>query len=84
MLGDPEVAAKLPKQDVVEEKRVVLQDQPTGVELELQFYHAKSGYLSEVTIDGKATKWSRGKVSKVIAEGENDMGEIKIAPAAFQ
>ena len=41
-------------------------------------------YVQEVTLGGKATKWSRGRVDFEVKEGDNDLGEIKIKPSVLK
>jgi len=47
------------------------------------FWQEKSGNLSDVTVGGKQTEWSRGRVELEIKPGVNDLGEIKVNPALF-
>jgi hypothetical protein len=49
-----------------------------------QFWHEKSGYVSELKIDGKPTEWSRGRTEIDIKSGDNDLGEIVLAPDLFK
>lgn len=50
-----------------------------------QVWHEKARAVSEVTIDGKATKWSKGRVEVTInADGTTDLGEIKVSEALFE
>ena len=43
-----------------------------------------SGYIQEVTRDGKSETWKKGKVTlKIMADG-NDLGEIKVLPQVFE
>jgi hypothetical protein len=49
-----------------------------------QFWQEAAGYLDEVEVDGKPTKWTRGRVEIEIKPGENDLGEIKVPPATFE
>jgi len=56
---------------------------PVG-EVEIQVWHEKAGFLGEMTIGGKAEKTSKGKKKVAVAAGGTDLGEIVLAPAAFQ
>jgi len=56
---------------------------PVG-EWTFQFWHKVPGYLSDVEVGGKKVEWARGRVELEIKSGENDLGDIKIAPAVFQ
>ncbi len=50
-----------------------------------QFWHEKAGYLDEVTVNNKATAWKRGRVDLDIKDKATlNLGDVKIAPAAFQ
>ena len=43
-----------------------------------------SGFIPEVTRDGKSETWKKGKVTlKIMADG-NDLGEIKVLPQVFE
>ena len=54
-----------------------IKDLPTGVELEFQAWHEKSGYLA-------TPDWGkRGTFKKTISEGDNDLGTIKLSPELF-
>ena len=55
---------------------------PVG-EWTFQVWQEKSGYVSEVTQDGKATSWRRGRVTVNIKPGSNDLGIIKVKPSLF-
>ena len=48
-----------------------------------QFWHERPGYVTKVTIDGKPTTWTRGRVELTIEPGKNDLGIIKMAPSVF-
>ncbi len=55
---------------------------PEG-EFEFQAWHEKAGYIQAVELGGKKTKWSKGRFEQKIKAGENDLGQIKLAPAVF-
>lgn len=55
---------------------------PAG-ELEFQVWHEKVGYLKSVTVGGAPTTWTRGRFTKTIAAGDNDMKEIVVDAATF-
>jgi len=58
---------------------------PEGEELEFQVWQEKAGYLSDVTADGYADGWSRGRFEITFEEGQEvDLGEIKVSPEAFE
>lgn len=48
-----------------------------------QFWHEQSGYLTEVKFQGKPTAWKRGRVEFEIKPGENDLGDVLLAPDLF-
>lgn len=56
---------------------------PAG-ELEFQVWHEKVGNLTAVSLDGKETTWGRGRFTREIAAGENDLKEIVVQAAVFQ
>ena len=37
-------------------------------------------YLTDVTVDGKATTWARGRVKLTIKAGKNSLGKVEYAP----
>jgi hypothetical protein len=42
------------------------------------------GYVSEATVDGKTTKWARGRVKVNIKPGVNKLGKVEITPATLK
>ena len=60
-----------------------LKDLPAG-NLTLVAWQEKSGYITKVSIDGKATEWGKGRFEYNVRGGDNDLGEIKIKPTVFQ
>lgn len=40
----------------------------------------QNGFLNNVTVDGKATMWSRGAVKVTIKPGKNSLGKVEAAP----
>ena len=50
-----------------------------------QVWHEVGENIDEVRIDGKTTKWSKGRVEIAIdPDDTTDLGEIKLAPSAFK
>jgi hypothetical protein len=53
-----------------------------------QVWQEKAGYVQEVSLDGKKTKWQRGRVEvEIKASGEdmpNSLGTLKLAPEVFK
>ncbi len=49
-----------------------------------QVWHEVGGNIDEVTMSGKATKWSKGRLEVAINGDETtDLGEISLAPSVF-
>lgn len=48
-----------------------------------QFWHEQAGYVNQVTMDGKATSWARGRAEIEIRAGQNDLGDLLMAPGLF-
>ncbi len=65
-----------------EDGKLVIKNVPVGT-WTFQFWQEKSGYVSELKQDGKSTEWRRGRVEIEVKPGENDLGEIKLAPSLF-
>jgi hypothetical protein len=49
-----------------------------------QFWHEKSGYVSEVKLHGKPVTWPRGRLEIEIEPGGNNLGEVKLPPTLFE
>jgi len=58
---------------------ILMKNVPVG-KWTFQLWHEVSGYVDEVKLNGKATKWKRGRVTVTIKPGMNDLGEIKFNP----
>ena len=57
---------------------------PAGVELEIQLWHEKSGYLNDVALaGGKVQASDRGRFMFTLTPGPNDLGTIKVDPKLF-
>ncbi len=65
-----------------EDGKLVIKNLPVG-DWTIQFWHEKSGYVSEVTQDGAAKEWARGRLEVSIKAGANDLGKIELAPSLF-
>lgn len=48
------------------------------------FWHEKSGYLKKVLYNGNTYEMTRGQTTLTIKSGDNDLGEIKLAPEQFK
>ena len=47
-------------------------------------WHELGGYVNDVTIDGKPTKWPRGQLKLSVKPGSNKLGKIEITPAGLK
>jgi hypothetical protein len=56
---------------------------PVGKEVEFQVWQEKSGFVTDVKLDGKTTAWARGRFKQKLKAGDNDLGEIKVAAKIF-
>lgn len=63
--------------------KVTIKNIPAG-KWTFQFWQEAAGYLADVNIGGKVTKWERGRVELDIKAGANDLGEIKLSPSIFK
>ncbi|MFV1965136.1 MAG: methylamine utilization protein [Pirellulaceae bacterium] len=63
--------------------KLVIKNIPVG-EVTFQVWHEKAGYLREVTLNGEATEWKRGRLTLEIKPGQNDLGEVKIPASIFE
>lgn len=51
----------------------------------LRVWQEKSGFIEEVNVGGKATKWAKGQVDVTIEDGKTfDFGTIKVSPKEFK
>jgi len=56
---------------------------PEG-EWTFQFWQEKAGYVQDVTINGAAKKWSRGRLSVKVTGGKTtELGKVTLAPNIF-
>jgi hypothetical protein len=65
-----------------EDGRFQIENLPVGT-WTFQVWHEQAGYVDQVKIDGKPTSWARGRVQIDIQAGENDLGELILAPSLF-
>lgn len=56
---------------------------PVG-EHTFQVWQEAAGYVSSVVLDGKKTKWSRGRFEHMVNDGDNPLGDIKVEPSIFK
>jgi len=57
---------------------------PAGVELEFRVWQEKASYLQNVTVNGQATTWSKGRVAVTLNPDERRELDVVVQPAAFQ
>ena len=57
---------------------------PAGKEIEFQAWHERAGFVSTIKLNGKATTWDKGRFKQKLKAGDNDLGDIKIAPKNFK
>jgi hypothetical protein len=59
-----------------------IKDIPVG-KRSFMFWQEKSGYLAEVTLQGRTEQWRRGTKELDLQPGINDLGEIIVQPNLF-
>lgn len=57
---------------------------PVGEVTFLIRHESADGSIDEGTVDGKAQKWSRGRMEIELKPGVNDLGTIKLSPDKFK
>ncbi|MFO0868225.1 MAG: hypothetical protein U0935_04700 [Pirellulales bacterium] len=57
---------------------------PAGVELEFRVWQERANFVQEVSVDGKAEKWSKGRFKRTLKEGETLKLEVDVAAAVFK
>lgn len=65
------------------EGRFTLKNLPVG-EWQFMFWQERAGYVSEVTIGGKAEQWKRGIKTITIKPGTQDLGDVSLSPTLFK
>lgn len=63
--------------------KLSIKNMPAG-KWTLQVWQEKSGYVKEVTLNGKKTSWKRGRVEVTIKPGKNDLGEVAVPLSLFE
>jgi hypothetical protein len=56
---------------------------PAGVPLEFRVWQEKSKFIQNVTIDGKAETWSKGRMKLTLADGEEKEMNVVVDAGAF-
>ena len=62
---------------------LVMKNVPAG-EWTFVVWQENTGYLSDVIVDGKPTKWTRGRIKLTVKPGVNNLGKIEVEPAALK
>ena len=57
---------------------------PAGVELEYRVWQERSNYLQDVTVDGEALRWSKGRFKLALAPDERRDLQVVVDAAVFQ
>ncbi len=65
------------------EGRFELKNLPAG-KWTLRIWHEKPGYIKEATLSGKLQEWKAGRADVTIQPGNNNWGDIKLAPTLFE
>jgi plastocyanin len=47
-------------------------------------WQENAGYVSDVSVGGKPTKWMRGRVKVTIKPGQNSLGNVEVTPKALK
>jgi hypothetical protein len=66
-----------------EEGRFEIRNVPVGTR-KFMFWHETAGYVSEVAVRGQKENWPRGVHAWDLQPGDNDVGEIIVAPELFK
>lgn len=59
-----------------------IKDLPAG-EWTFRAWHERSGFVEEIKLGGKATKWEKGRFEAKISDKDTDLGEIKVGIKEF-
>ena len=62
---------------------LVMKNVPAG-EWTFVVWQENAGYLSDVIVNGKPTKWARGRIKMTVKPGVNNLGKIEVEPAALK
>ena len=63
--------------------KIELKNVPAG-KWTFQAWQEKSGYVSQLKLNGKPTKWRRGRFDQTVKPGQNDLGVAKLPPELFK
>lgn len=59
-----------------------IKDLPAG-DWTFRAWHERSGFVEEIKLGGKATKWEKGRFEAKITDKDTDLGEIKVGIKEF-
>ena len=62
---------------------IVIKNVPAG-KWTFQIWQERAGYVSKVSIDGKATSWKRGRVTVNMTKDGVDLGTVGVGPEVFE
>ena len=65
------------------EGKFTIKNLPVG-KWTFQVWHKVPGYVSKVSVNGKATEWARGRVDVDVKTGMNQLGAVKVASSVFK
>ena len=51
---------------------------PAGVELEFRAWQEKTKFVQDVTVNGEATKWSKGRFRLTLDSADQSRNELKV------
>jgi hypothetical protein len=57
---------------------------PAGVPLEFRVWQEKGKFLQDVKVDGKAEKWSKGRLKLTLQPGEQKTMDVAVDASAFK
>lgn len=57
---------------------------PAGVELEFRVWQERTNFLQEVTVNGSAEKWSKGRFKRTLNVGETLKLDVDVAGTVFK
>ncbi|EKK03439.1 lipoprotein [Rhodopirellula baltica SH28] len=63
--------------------RIEIKGLPENQELTFRVFHEDARHLTNITIDGNVQQWDRNRFQVTLAEGINDLGQVKLSPENF-
>ncbi len=63
--------------------RIEIKGLPENQELTFRVFHEDARHLTNITIDGNVQQWDRNRFQVTLAEGTNDLGQVKVSPENF-